>query len=205
MAEKSYTMEEEIWKPIVGYEGLYEISTLGRIKRLEKLVVNKIGSNAPFLRKFPERYVTDSGKSNRYSKVGLLKNKETKYFNIHRLVAEAFIPNPDNKPEVNHIDGIKNNNTVSNLEWCTPRENTQHILKLRRSQSKKWGNASLSDKQVIEILEFLKENTQKGIRVKHGLHAYIGRKYGVSRKVIINIYEGRVYKHLYNKISWQYK
>ena len=98
----------EVWKDVKNYEGLYQISNLGNVKRISSGKRLK-----PYNRKG-------------YIRVALSKDDTTKHIDIHRLVAQAFIPNPENKPEVNHIDGDKSNNEVSNLEWCTRKENMNH-------------------------------------------------------------------------------
>ena len=99
---------DEIWRDIEGYEGLYQISNKGRVKSLKwgKERILKPG-------------ITGSG----YLKVLLCKNRMIKHIKIHRLVANAFIPNPENKPQVNHKDENKFNNSVNNLEWSTAKEN----------------------------------------------------------------------------------
>ena len=104
--------EQEIWKDIDGYENLYQVSTLGKIKnkRTNKLL-------------HPHQYGL-------YFVIGLIKDHNYKLFLVHRLVGKAFIPNPLNKREINHIDGNKLNNNVSNLEWATRKENAQHSIKI---------------------------------------------------------------------------
>ena len=94
----------EIWKPIKGYEGLYEVSNFGRVKSI------RFGK---------EKIMSSKAKGNKYLKIMLCKNKTYKRFYIHRLVAQAFLPNTDNLPCVNHKDENPLNNVVSNLEWCT--------------------------------------------------------------------------------------
>jgi len=105
---------QEIWKDIEGYEGLYQISNLGNVKSLY----------------FEPPIILKSSKDSRgYLYVVLSKNGKQKIGRIHRLVASAFICNPKNKPQVNHIDGVKSNNTVKNLEWVTNAENMKHASK----------------------------------------------------------------------------
>lgn len=111
----------EIWKDIKNYEGYYQISNLGNIKGLERKVDNHGGFKLmPEIIKKP--FISKKG----YHSIQLRKLGSNKNFRIHRLVAQAFIPNPENKPEVNHLDTIKSNNFVENLEWCTNLENVEH-------------------------------------------------------------------------------
>lgn len=118
---------EEIWKPVSGYEGFYEVSNLGRIKSLRRDVAipnSKLGTVG--YRTYPERIKPCVENRRGYYQVTLSKETKHRTLSVHRLVALAFIPNPDNKPYVNHIDGNKKNNCVSNLEWCTASENNWH-------------------------------------------------------------------------------
>lgn len=108
-------MEKEIWKPIVGYEGLYEISSLGRVKRLARVSVDSMGRTMPYKEQVLTNYIS---KQTGYPCVNLSKDGETKTQNIHRLIAIAFIPNPKGLPCVNHIDENRTNSVLSNLEWC---------------------------------------------------------------------------------------
>lgn len=109
----------EVWKDIEGYEDKYQISNLGRVKSLadNKLIEREL------IRK------PRIGK-NGYLYVNLFKGSKGKTKKIHRLVAETFIPNPDNLPQVNHIDGNKLNNSIDNLEWVTASENVKHALRI---------------------------------------------------------------------------
>jgi len=103
----------EIWKDIKGYEGLYKISNCGRVKSLRRNIIMKIALD-----------------NYNYYHINFQVNNISETIKIHRLVALNFIPNPDNKPQVNHIDGNKKNNHVSNLEWCTNQENSIHAHKI---------------------------------------------------------------------------
>lgn len=103
----------EVWKPVNGYEGLYEISSLGRVKSLPRTVDN--GFN---VRHTKEKILRKSYFANGYEKALLTMNGKSKCFRVHRLVAIAFIDNPNGFKEVNHINEDKTDNRVENLEWC---------------------------------------------------------------------------------------
>lgn len=133
-------MQKEIWKDIIGYEGLYMVSNFGRVKRLETTVEyrprSQGGVRVDYL---PEMIIQPfEGKFKNYKcwRIRLRKDGEQKNYQVHRLVAEAFIPNPDNKPWINHLDSNSKNNIWTNLEWCTPKENSQHASKKGRFGNK---------------------------------------------------------------------
>lgn len=113
--------ENEIWKPVVGYEGLYEVSSMGRVRSCDKEVWNRF---TYILRKgkLMEQGMDDDG----YCTITLCKESKKSNCHVHRLVAMAFIDNPMNLPEVNHKDSIRHNNRAENLEWVTAQGNHDH-------------------------------------------------------------------------------
>lgn len=129
---------KEVWKKIPGYEGIYDVSNLGRVKSLR---CNKIMSL--------------SKSSTGYLHIQLYKDKKYKTHTIHSLVANAFIPNIYNKPEINHIDGNKENNNVSNLEWSTKSENQIHAIKLGlRRPSPMIGIKGAKNRQSKKVIQY---------------------------------------------------
>jgi len=141
--------QKEIWKPIKGYEGYYEISNRGRVKSLERDIWN--GHN---YYKSKEIIMKPAPNSDGYPQIPLCMNGKSTSIAIHRLVAIAFIPNPNNLPMVNHKDGDKTNNLPYNLEWCTNRDNIIHgfrILGRRPSHLGKFGYDNHLSKEVIQL------------------------------------------------------
>lgn len=123
---------KEIWKDIKDYEGLYQVSNLGRIKRLEHKIPTKLKNQEYITLK--ERIIKPVKNPNKYTKV-YLKGKQKL---IHRLVAEAFLPNPNNYPCINHKNEIKDDNMMDNLEWCSYKYNNNYNNKGDRIAKSKW-------------------------------------------------------------------
>ncbi len=123
----------EVWKDIAGFEGCYEVSNLGNVKSLERRVLN----NGGMQRRHEKILKAHSDKRQGHKMVMLCKDGKTYPRLVHRLVAEAFIPNPDNKPVVDHIDTDATNNRVENLRWVTQQENCMNPLtRINNSKSK---------------------------------------------------------------------
>jgi len=116
-------MEQEIWKEIKGYEGYFEVSTLGNFRSLDRIIGYKHPGE---YRNYPGKPLKTESIMEGYTRIVLMKNHIRKRYMCHRLVAETFIPNPENKPFVNHKNGIKWDNRASNLEWVTQSENEIH-------------------------------------------------------------------------------
>lgn len=133
---------KEVFKDIAGYEGLYQVSNLGRVKRVE----NKRCDGHHILK---EKILKNEIKKTKYVYVHLCKNGKVKGFRVHRLVAETFIPNPENKSQVNHINCDKTDNRVENLEWCTASENQQHCVDNGLRVMKK-GKECTSSKPILQ-------------------------------------------------------
>lgn len=162
-------------KDVVGYEGLYQIDTDGNVWSIgygKELILKQALQN------------------NRYFVVTLCKQKKHKSHTIHRLIAEAFIPNPENKPQVNHINGDKKDNRIENLEWVTASENIRHAFEngLKISlKGEKTGSAKLKNSDIVEIFNLRKLGwTQQKI----------ADKFGVCNQLISLILNKKNWKHI---------
>ena len=165
---------KEIWKPVVGFETTHQVSNLGRVKSLPRKYVKK--------EKIIKQTITRG-----YCTFSLNKDAVQVGKLVHRLVAEAFIPNPENKPEVNHKDLDKTNNKASNLEWCTKIENMQHAIRLGVvpvMNGEKNGSSKLKEKQVIYI-----KNSK--LKLKE-----LAKMFNVSMSNISEIRRNETWKHV---------
>lgn len=173
---------EEIWKDIEGYEGLYQVSNLGRIKSLERYVWNRFSYIL-----VKERILKQSNDKYGYCIISLNKNNKGKVFKVHRLVAQAFIPNSLNAPQVNHKDEDKKNNYVDNLEWCDSKYNNTYGTRIERIVRNR--ENKLSKKQVMEIYTSNLKNKE------------LAQKYNVCTTTIGYIKTGKIWKNIISKMD----
>ena len=165
----------EIWKNVVGFEEQYEISNLGNLRSKERFVKHWRGGERKYKSNFKNIRLNDKG----YFRCNL-KNEGKRYdFTIHKLVALAFIPNEENKPFINHKNGIKTDNRVENLEWCSASENVTHAVKNRLIKTK------LTDEQAKEIF-----NSQLSQRK-------LAKLFNITSSIVWRIKNKKAYKHLW--------
>lgn len=148
---------EEIWKDIIGYEGLYQVSSLGRVRSLDRYVVDSLENR----RFYKGKVLSPVKDTDGYLKVGLSYNGKCKKCLVHRLAAQAFIENFDNLPEVNHKDEDKTNNNVDNLEWCTAKYNSNYGTSIERRKVKMINNGYFLDLNSDEKKIYKKEYHKK--------------------------------------------
>ncbi len=181
-------MKKEEWKPVVGYEGIYSVSNLGRVRSEDRIIEEHNGRQRINKGRVLKPFGT--GKCRAYLAVDLRKNGKRKTTKVHRLVAIAFISNPDDCPQVNHLNGDKSNNTVSNLEWTTNLENARHAyrtgLKVTLKGSAVW-NSKLTKEDVLLIREMEFWNLKR---------KEIARLFDVSTVLIGKIMRREVWTHV---------
>lgn len=172
---------KEIWRPIQGYEGLYEVSPLGHVRSLDRKQIDGRSRKGKLLKQAYD----GCG----YPRVRLYNNGN-KAYSIHRLVAMAFIPNHQNKQEVNHKDGNKQNNIVENLEWCTHAENIRHSFNVNLRNHKGENNTAskATEKQVLKIREMYQNGDYK--------QSQLANIYGFSTSIISRIISRKTWKHV---------
>ena len=169
----------EIYKDIKGYEGLYQISNYGNVMSLPRLKKGRGGSLYPIAQKIMSKNLNKCG----YYCVSLLKNHVLKTYTVHRLVAQAFIPNPETLPIVNHKNEIKTDNRVENLEWCTVKYNTHYSRGWEKSLPKAYEVTSKPVLQFTKSGQFVAEykstseaGRQTGIHHNQISRCCLGRK-----------------------------
>lgn len=168
--------ETEIWKPIKGYEAFYQVSNFGRIK-------STIFSKHKIRKLMPHR--------DGYNNIVLRKNKVASSHLIHRLVAIAFLPNPEGKPQVNHINGIKTDNRLENLEWNTYSENHKHAYSIGLKTGSKGEDNGCSVLNSSEVISIRKEYASGNITMRP-----LAAKYNVRQPTIYKIVNRITWAHL---------
>lgn len=156
-------VENEIWKDVIGYEGKYAVSNIGRIKSLD------------YCRSGRSKILKQGIGTTGYYNVGLCINAKAITKKVHRLIAIAFIPNPENKGDVNHIDGNKLNNNVSNLEWNTRKENINHAHRIGLSKNSDFAIKMFKErfsKKVVNIITGEEYASITEAEIKNGLKQY---------------------------------
>lgn len=154
----------EEWRPVVSYGGFYsdyyEVSNLGRVRSLDRYTTIKPKNRKEYSKLLKGEYRKLTLINDGYLQVGLSKNGFPKSPMVHRLVAEAFLPNPDNKPFINHKNGIKTDNSVLNLEWCTHAENMKHASEYGlRPSGEDHHYSTLSNNDIVTINNLLDQNS----------------------------------------------
>ncbi len=178
-------MQEEIWKDILEYEGIYQISNIGRIKKLKKIHPKNQFDKIEMIKKL---------RTTIYGYAGTILCKKNKQKNVfaHRLVAQAFIPNPENKPQVNHINGIKTDNRVENLEWVTCSENIIHAFK--------------NNLKKITTTRHIVQCDINGNFIKEwGSLIEVKNKLGISSSIICGVCKNKIGRRTAGGYKWIYK
>mgnify|MGYP003404826262 FL=1 len=167
-------LKSEIWESVIGFEGIYEVSNLGRVKSVNRILYKSDDK----IQKRKEKFMKAKLKGNGYFQFCLSKNGIKKYISTHRLISLAFIPNPKNKTQVNHKNGIKTDNRIENLEWVTHSENALHSSIILGNKP---SNKIVTRENVFEILSTTK---------KHGYRIMLSKKLGISIGCIKKILAG---------------
>lgn len=179
----------ETWRDVPGYEKCYQVSNLGRIKSLKRMVLSNKGFEMPKPELIRKGTITKQG----YIEIRLSKDGKKKCFKVHRLVLSAFCPSDNPKLECNHKDGNKQNNRIENLEWVTPSQNSLHahrVLKAKNNRGTNNPRAKLTPLKVAEI---------KRLYFDTGLtQTELANKFGVVQTQISRIILNRAWKEEQN-------
>ena len=191
-------LEGEEWKDVLGWEGFYQVSCRGRVKRLRREVRHS-NQAVSFEMVYPEKILKANPDSRGYPQVtlnGKHFGKKRRVARVHRLVAEAHLPNPEGKPQVNHINGDVKNACSENLEWCTASENQLHAYELGLREGVR-GEKSGMNKHSVEKVKLIYQEA----KARTMSQEKIGIKYGVPQITVSNILTKRTWKHITDKLD----
>lgn len=181
--DKAFETIPETWKPVVGFEELYDVSTHGRVRR-------SMSYRSTFAGKLLKHKINDKG----YHSVTLCSKGKSFWRQVHRLVAHAFIPNPEAKPTVNHENGIHGDNTVWNLSWATLSEQMLH-------NSRVLGNSVGVRHGMAKLTPAIADDIRNAFTGQHGDKSKLARKYNVSVRTICGVINGERWKGQLNACS----
>ena len=173
----------EIWKDVIGFEGIYQVSNLGRVKSLKRIKKDTIGR----IKEYPEVILKQMLSEKGYLQVNLYRLSKNIPQRVARIVAQSFISNPDNKSQVNHINGIKTDNIVENLEWNTSLENIRHSIVNNLKKTAR-GEKSGSSKFKNEDILYIRESNK--------INYHLAKEYNVCITTITNIRNKKTWKHI---------
>jgi len=180
MEDNSY----EIFKDIPEYIGIYKVSNKGNIISLSRNVWSVKNNSFSVLK---ERILKPLITRHGYYRVALFKDNKYRYIFIHRIVAQAFIPNPENKPQINHINGIKTDNCLENLEWNTPRENRKHAFEIGLSKPRRGEDSNMCK---------INKETVYNIRNSNLSQHDLAIKYNIKQSTVSHIKSRKPWKHI---------
>lgn len=171
----------EVWKDIIGYEGLYQVSNFGRVKSLQRKASGR--KNIVNERMLKPQF------NGEYYHFGISKNGIQKIVLIHRIVASHFIPNPENKPEVNHLNGDKSCNEDWNLAWATEKENCKHAREVlnKKPGTGIWNQRKLTEAMVVDILAMYNTGSSQ---------VEIAKNYNITKRNINDVIKRRIWKQV---------
>lgn len=205
-------MNNEVWKDIEGYEGKYKVSSLGKVKSLERYTSDTIGRK----RKIKEKFLEPTKNIYGYYRVVLSKHGKQKGYRVHRLVAKMFIENPQNLPQVNHINGKKTDNRVENLEWITNRDNVIHayknglkkVIRIPKKELEELYEVKKMPIKKISKIEKVSQGTIRKLLIEYGIkvrsRSEAQMKFDIKKEFLRELLKNKTVKEISKEIGCSY-